>query len=158
MKKINRMGFMLAETLLVTAFVAGVLIYAFIQFTNLNKNYEYSYMYNSINELYLLEDVKDYILSDNNSLEKIKSGLISSDYVELNDCSIFTDKEYCKKLFDIINIDNIIVANNYIKNDVTYHDEDFTTFIHKINGSGDSEYRLIASFKNSTYATLRFGD
>ena len=50
MNKINNKGFVLAETLIVTSFVAGVLLYLFIQFSNLNKNYNNSFKYNTIED------------------------------------------------------------------------------------------------------------
>ena len=64
MKKLNSSGFMLAETLIVTTFVAGILIFLFIQFTNLGKAYDDSYIYNTTEGLYALEDIKKYINTD----------------------------------------------------------------------------------------------
>ncbi len=159
MKKIGNRGFLLAETLIVTTFAAGVLIFIFIQFTNLKQNYEISYKYNTIEGLYALEDIRNYILSDPGIVSKIESSLDSSDYIDIKNCSGFTDIVYCHNLFDIVQIDNIIVTKNDIPNkNIKAFDKPFRDFIKKINGKGNSKYRLIASFNNSTYATLRFGD
>lgn len=112
MKKKNDKGFMLAETLIVTTFVASVLIYLFIQFTNLSKSYDESYIYNTTEGLYALEDIKNYMYSDYEALSFIKSTLNSADYIDISDCSMFNDKEYCKNLFKLENINEIIITNN----------------------------------------------
>lgn len=157
MKKMNNRGFVLAETLVVTTFVSGVLIFLFIQFTNISKNYENNYTYNTVDDLYALEDVKDYILTDYVALNNIESELDSSEYINISDCSMFDNKDYCLKLFSIENIDEIIVTKNYFdKNEIINLNQNLLDFIKKINGTNDESYRLIASFKNSTYATLRW--
>ncbi|MBR6690703.1 MAG: hypothetical protein IKL65_05170 [Bacilli bacterium] len=112
MKKKNNKGFMLAETLVVTAFVAGVLIFLFIQFSNLSNAYDDSYIYNTSEGLYALEDIKDYINSDTAAKTYVEKSLDSVDYIDISDCSIFSDKKYCENLFEIENIENIIIANN----------------------------------------------
>ena len=133
----------MAETLIVTTFAAGVLIFIFIQFTNLKQNYEISYKYNTIEGLYALEDIRNYILSDPGIVSKIESSLDSSDYIDIKNCSGFTD---------------IVTKNDIPNKNIKAFDKPFRDFIKKINGKGNSKYRLIASFNNSTYATLRFGD
>lgn len=158
MKKINNNGFMLAETLIVTAFVAGVLIFIFIQFTNVSKNYEDNYSYNTVESLYALEDIKDYILEDTLFLGKIENELSDKEYMNVS-CDMFSDSDYCSKLFELENVDQVIVArNNFNKNNFDNYDKNVSTFVKKISITGDENYRLIASFNNSTYATLRFGE
>jgi len=159
MKKIDNRGFMLVETLLVTSFVAGVLIYLFVQFSNLGQKYQNSYDYNPVEDLYALEDIKDYIKSDTVALEGIGTSLEEKSYIDITDCSIFTSKNYCKKLFELENIDSIVVSLNQVNSsEYSKYNEGFKEFVKKINPEGAEKYRLIASFKNSTYATLRLGD
>lgn len=158
MRKINNDGFMLAETLVVTSFVAGVLIFLFIQFTNISKNYEDNYTYNTVDSLYALEDIKDYLLEDSIAFSTIETELNNKDYINITNCSIFENNDYCLKLFEIENVDQVIVSkNNFNKNNFENNDIDFLTFVKKISVKGNEKFRLIASFKNSTYATLRFG-
>lgn len=159
MKKINNKGFMLAETLIVTTFVAGILIFLFIQFTNLGKSYDDSYIYNTPEGLYALEDMKEYINTDSDLLLYIEENIGTKKYIDLTDCSLFKNKEYCTNLIKIENIDKIfITTNDFDKESITGYNEDFNTFINKIIGEGSEKYRLVASFKNSMFATLRLGD
>lgn len=159
MKKKNNKGFMLAETLIVTTFVAGVLIFLFIQFTNLSKSYDESYIYNTTEGMYALEDIKEYINTDSAVLLYVEENIETMNYIDITDCSLFTNKDYCLNLFKLENIDRIFITTNAVpKKNITEYNEDFLTFINKITEEGNQKYRLVASFKNSMFATLRLGD
>ncbi|MBE6139808.1 MAG: hypothetical protein E7174_04875 [Firmicutes bacterium] len=177
MKKNNNRGFMLVETLVVTTFVAGVLIFLFVQFSKLSKAYEESYIYNTVEGLYALEDVRDFIWLTSvdttnsegqvityKSIQYIQQKLETEDYIDITDCSLWgssadTMYQRCKYLFSTINIDKIFITKNAIpKDNITGYNEGFKSFINKINEEGNEPYRIVASFNNSTYATLRFGD
>lgn len=159
MKKNLNKGFMLAETLIVTTFVAGVLIFIFIQFTNLSKNYNDSYQYNTVEGLYALRNIREYILTDSAILTQIENSVTEDKYLEITNCTNFTDKDYCLKLIELENINKIFISTNYINKDLFYNfDESFKKFINKINSEDSEKYRLIAEFNNSTYATIRFGE
>lgn len=159
MKKLNNKGFMLAETLIVSTFVAGVLIFLFIQFTNLGKAYDDSYIYNTSEGLYALEDVKEYINTDLDLLLYIEENIGTMKYIDLTNCSLFKNREYCVNLFELENIDKIfITTNNFDKLSITGYNEDFNLFINKIVKEDSEKYRLVASFKNGMFATLRLGD
>ena len=159
MKKNTCSGFMLVETLIVTTFVAGVLIFLFIQLINLNNNYDNSYKYNTTEDLYSLRNVKDYLLSDTTALNSVKTLVDEKGYVEITDCAIFTEVNYCLKLFELENIKSILVTENYVDEELFYNYNDgLKKFISRINGKGTNKYRLLAEFKNSRYATIRMGD
>ena len=113
MKKLNNEGFMLAETSIVTTFVAGILIFLFIQFTNLGKAYDDSYIYNTPEGLYALEDIKEYINSDLDLLLYIEENIEIKKYIDLTDCSLFKNKEYCTNLIRIENIDKIFITTRF---------------------------------------------
>lgn len=158
MKKTEK-GFVLAETLVVTTFVAGILIYLFIQFTNLNQKYKESFIYNTVEGLYALEDFKDYIEIDETAFNYIKNSISNLYFIDISDCEIFTNTSYCYDLLEYENIDKIIITNNKIEsNAITGYSNNFTTFIKKIGSQGKEKYRIIASFKNNTFATVRFGE
>ena len=159
MLKYNNKGFVLAETLIVTVFVAGVLIYLFIQFSNLSSLYNESYSYNTVESLYALEDVVDFIKSDALALSSIKENVKDEQYIDISNCNIFISQEYCEKLYELENIDTILVTMDNIPNGaITSYDSGFLDFISSISRTDNNQYRLIASFNNSTYATLRFGE
>ena len=136
MKEINNKGFMLAETLVVTIFVAGILIFLYIQFSNLNNSYEDSYKYNTVEGLYALEDIKLFIEDDEQILQYININIETLKYIDITDCSLFTDRDYCLKLLEFENIKNVFITTNVVpKNSITKYDSEFSTFINKINNA-----------------------
>ena len=163
MKKMNNKGFALVETLVVTIFIATVLIFLFIQLSNLSSSYEDSFNYNSVEGLYALDDIKDYIESDTDAYMFIEDELSDNTYIDISDCSVFSGESYCKQLLDLEKIDIVILVLNLadyesILTDMSDYPEGLKTFISKINNNGDEPYRIIASFENGTYATVRFGE
>lgn len=152
-------GYVLVETIVVTAFVAGILIFLFIQFSNISSNYNNSYNYNTVENLYSLRNIRDYIESDNLALTDIESHISNYGFIDITNCDIFNNKNYCLRLFELENLETVIVTNNYFKSNIlTGYDENFMNFINKISGTKTQKYRIIAQFNNSTYATLRFGE
>ena len=152
-------GFMLAETLIVTLFVAGVLIFLFAQFTNITKTYNDSYLYNSVEDLYSLKNVKQYIEKDINIISYINSNVTFQKNIDITKCENFTDKKYCLELFKLENIDKIIITTNTINYELfKNYKTKFKNFINKIDKKGNEKYRIIASFSDGSFATIRFGD
>ena len=75
MKKRNK-GFILLETLVVSTFIITVLIYLYIQFTNLKKSYDISFRYDTISGLYGAKEIDKFINNNygyTDFLEKIES-------------------------------------------------------------------------------------
>ena len=57
------------------------------------------------------------------------------------------------------NIKDIFITQNSVPYDeLTDYDQEFMDFIGLISKEGEEPYRVVASFNNSTYATVRFGD
>ena len=157
MKKIYNEGFVLLETLIVTVFISSVLLFLFIQFNTLNKNYEESYDYNSVEKIYALNNISNYILNDWNFYQKIESN--TDDYINITDCSMFSNVDFCKKIYSYEDIDTIFVTKNtFDKNAFLDYDDDIRKFIQKISPIGNEKYRLIAKFNSGEFATVRFGD
>lgn len=157
MKK-NNSGFMLAETLLVTTFVAGVLIYLYIQFISLNNNYQDSYKYNTVEDLYALADIVDFINTDESAKLYIDSNIDNMKYIDISNCSLFSQKDICTKLLSIENVSEIFITKNVVpKSQIVGYTSGLMKFMKKINSSGLEPYRVVASFNNKTYATIRFG-
>lgn len=159
MKKNSNNGFVLAETLIVTTFVSGILIFLFIQFSNLSKNYNDSYKYNTVEGLYSLNNIIKYINIDEFFYDNLEGLVTTNKYLNITDCSLFSDQEYCTLLFELENIDSIYIVENYFnKNIFNDSKETIKNFINKISGDGEEKYRIVAEFKDFTFATIRFGD
>ncbi len=157
MKKDSNKGFVLVETLIVTAFVAGVLVFLYIQFNNLSRNYYESYKYNTVTGLYSLIDIEEFFELDIN-LPLILDEVNKNRYADITDCSLLNNNEYCKKLLELENISHLYVTTNNVSGIDLSVDDDFSKFISKINETGTQKYRIIASFKNGEYATIRIGE
>lgn len=154
MKKSNNKGFMLIETLIVSLFVATTLIYLYVQFVNLNSAYTTSFTYNTVDGLYALDDIRDYLL-DYQSI--VQTEMKKKDYVD-DICTILPNQNYCEGLLEAENVKTLIIAKNDLTTTVfpnTYN-QTLKDFIDKITVTGNEEYRLVAEFNNLTYATLRF--
>jgi hypothetical protein len=159
MKKNLNNGFVLIETLIVTTFVSGVLVFLFIQLSTLSNNYDNSYKYNIVEDLYALRNIKNYLSSDASSLISIKTEVDEKGYVEFTDCSMFTEEKYCLKLLELENIKTIFITKNYVDESLfNNYNDGLKQFIGKINGEGENKYRILAEFNNSRYATIRIGD
>lgn len=156
-EKINK-GFMLVETLLVTIFVSGVLLFLFIQFSNLSKSYDESFNYNTVEDLYALDDIVKYLDSDLNLKQYVDDNIDKMGYIDITSCSLFENIDYCKKLFELEKINKIFISKNEIDaNNIIGYDESFKKYIGKLSKEGKEKYRVVASFNDNTYATLRFG-
>ena len=157
MKKKNTKGFMLIETLIVTVFVAGVLIFMFVQFSKLSISYNEYYNYNTTESMYALDDIKHYIVSDSLIYTKIQTEIDSNKYLDITDCSDVANTDYCTRLLELENINKVIVTSNKFNIDnLNIDSEEFMNFMRKISSEGEESYRLIAKFNNGSFATIRF--
>ncbi len=159
MKK-NKNGFILAETIAISTVVLISLVIIYNQFIIISNNYKKTFDYNNVNELYLLENVRDYIFSD--GLNELIKDLNGKDYIDITACpnSYFTEYIYCETLFKYSNIKTIIFTNENIsslKNNIsnTSFSEKMKKYIKNINNTNKTNYRLIVEFNNETYATLK---
>lgn len=163
MKKLNNKGFMLTETLVVASFVIATLVFFYIQFRTVNKSYNISFKYNTVEELYALGNVKNYL--KNNGLSTVTSMVTNAqdEYVDITKCSSYylAESDYCLALMSTLNVKQIIVTKENldtfknITNSVDTLSEDMKQFISVIKyNTDDIGFRLIAEFQNGTYATI----
>jgi len=83
MKKNQKNGFMLIETLLVSTFVLGVLTYLFAQFSALKRNYDDNFKYNTVPALYGIKNMNQYI-TRYNGYNTLISNINSLGYTEFS--------------------------------------------------------------------------
>lgn len=152
MKKLDNQGFMLIETLICATFIVGILIFVYIQFTNINRSYEDSFTYNTINDLYLADQARSYLKQENLlNLDQIND---TNKYVEIDFCP--NNDAYCTSLYEKLLIKKIILANHDFYNDVDSSnlDEEFKEFIRKVK-LVDEGYSMYVQFNDGTYAVLK---
>lgn len=162
MKKIKNQGFMLAETLIVSTVVMSVLIIIYVQFRNINKNYGTTFNYNTVNALYNVKNISNYILTENFSqFLTVKGDAI---YLDITDCNsgYYNEKYYCEALYETLNVKKILLTDEdttKLRTEVNTIDdfsEELKSFINYISPSKIlNKYRLIVEFNDNTFATLQ---
>ncbi len=171
MKKKNR-GFTLVETLVVSSFIIGVLVFLFAEFTKMKKSYDVSFEFNTIPALYKAKNIDRYLSSTGqdilvNALENTKEG-----FLDITTCpsEYLTKTDYCKTLFNDLNVISVIaVKESALKNQLeeelknntngVYH-EKLYQFVKSmsINNENYDGYRLIAEFEKEQFATVKLSD
>ena len=159
MKKINNKGYLMTEALIISAIVLTALILIYAQFSRLNKSYNESYFYNSVNGLYALNQVATFL--DDDGIENITSAL--DDYLDITDCSYATNTNYCKLLIDGVNIKYLLYTSNrnsaimssLVSNNP--YDLRMQNFIKTLSSPDDvCSDMLIAEFNDGSYASIPY--
>lgn len=158
MKKNNK-GFMLVEALVMSMVVIGTLTFMYIQFQNISRSYEKSFNYNTITDLYITNEVKNYLI--NNSLVDTYKNEVdnnTSKYIKIGD---ITDSSFVE-LKEKGQIKTVILANESLSGlkgkktkDLSEKFNDFINYL-KVDKEGNG-YRLLIEFNDDTYASLRIG-
>ncbi len=158
MKK-NSKAFALVETLIVSTIIASILIYMFVQFNKLDENYNESFRYNDVDDLYKLDSIKEYINSlDNESIINIGSKINNDDMIVMNkNDDTYTNIEYLDNQIDLLanlDIKTLVLTKADINNvDTSSLSKTLKNMIKKIDNKSDN-YRIIAEFNNGECATI----
>ena len=163
MKKNKKRGFILAETIVISTVVMASLVFIYVQFNSVNNGFNRTFKYNSVNNLYLTNEVKKFII--NSGIDTLTPSLDDNtvDYIDLSTCSndYFIEYIYCQTLFDNIKAKKIILTNSDVTNfkdkvdSVGTISPGLANFIKTINSSNTGSYRIIIEFESDTYATLQ---
>lgn len=163
MKKKYNKGFIFAETIVVSSVVIAALIIIYVQFISIINNYNLSFKYNSVNDMYLVDNINNYILTD--GYPELKTSLESDNYVNITDCSYdyFTEYLYCKGLMQNIGVKTAIFTREDTTNLVNTLDGSYSTglkkFISKLNTDNEANrYRVIVEFENGTFASVKIDE
>lgn len=168
MKKRNK-GFMLIETLVVSTFIITVLIYLYVQFTNLKRSYDISFRYDTIAGLYGAKEIDKFI--NNNYgyadfLAEIESN--NNKYIEIinkNKCDYLYfsgNINYCEKLVSNLNVKTVLLASTdltnlkeKLKTNNTYSN-DLYLYIKNINPKQKGgSYIMIVEYNDNTFANIK---
>ena len=165
MKKKNNQGFILLETLIVSAFIIGVLVFLYVQFSNIKRGYDESFRINTITGLYRAVDIKKYLNSV--GYDNIKSALSTSQigYIELNSSQVNGDATYYDELIKYLNVKHILLVEgnmnkfkNYLKNNqedfINRYTNDFYKYISKVSVNSIEGYRLLIVYNDDTYTSI----
>ncbi len=159
MKKVNNKGFMLVETLIVATLIISILIYLFIQFQTVSRSYNASFTYNTVDAVYGVSNIRNYILSD--GYENLVAGISNNKYIDITNCntSFFEESEYCLSLFNQLNVKTAIFTKNNLTdlNNSNFNFSDkLKKYIKYIKYTEEPNiYRIIVEYDNGTFGSLK---
>lgn len=108
MKRLNKKGFVLVETLVVTAFVVTLFVLVYQNAIPIIGEYEKMVLYDDVESIYASNSYKKMLINHGN-LEYIDSYLESNSYLDISDCSntnYYNNSDYCTKLKEEISVTN----------------------------------------------------
>lgn len=171
MKKIDNKGFLLTELLVTATLVSTVLIFLYTQFYTIKRSYDTSFKYNTVNGLYALDNIRDFL--EENDIYILTQGLNTTSYIDLVENNLQTTNEtYFNTLIQGLNIKYLLFTNQNIEGLIrqinngtaltsdTNGYEDLKKFIKRIDyDSSDTSnnYRIIAEFNDNTFASILVG-
>jgi len=160
----NNKGFVITEILIISTVVIGVLIFVYAQFKNINRSYQYSFKYDTVQGMYLTNNIINYINDDSYDTLVTKLNTSELGYIDITECDIvdFSTSEYCKMLFNKSEVEQVLFTEENlarIKSDMASLPEDMKQYINNISSANAiNDYRIIIKFKNQTFATMRFNN
>lgn len=160
--KLNNKGFALTEVLILSSVVIGVLTFMYIQFKNINRSYQKSFNYDTVEGMYLANNILNYINDDNYDLlvEQLENN--PKGYIDITNCSIelFETPTFCENLFEKSKIEKILFTkeNLYeLKQNLADLDNGTKDYINQLKiTNAEKEYRIIIKYNNNTFASMRF--
>lgn len=158
----NNKGFVITEVLVLSTVIIGLLIFMYSQFKNINRSYQYSFKYDTVEGLYLANNIINYINEDN--YDMLVEQLLQSEkgYIDITTCDInqFNTSSYCQKLFEKSKIEKIIFTEENlkkIKENQNDFDEEFNSYINQLQTlDSQNDYRIVIEYQNGTFSTMRF--
>lgn len=156
----NNKGFVITEVLILSTVIIGLLVFMYIQFKNINRSYQKSFNYDTVEGMYLANNIVNYI-NDNdfdNLVQKLKEE--EKNYIDITSCDIeyFSVSSFCEKLIESSNIDKILFTyENTNTIDKTDFDEDLKNYIENIYTLNSiTDYRIIIKYNNESFSSMRF--
>lgn len=143
MKK-NSNGFTILETLITSTLVISTLVFLYVQFNNLERNYDDSFRFNTVNGIHKAKELSKYYQA--NSDKKCAYG-VSICLNESND------------VYDILNIQNSFLMSDLKTSEIDFSkiqdtcDEGCKRFIKRIK-TDTNDTRLVVKYKDGTYASV----
>lgn len=164
MIKNNNKGFVITEVLILSTVILGVLTIMYIQFKSVNRSYQYSFKYDTVEGLYLANNIVNYINDGNydNLVEQVNSN--PKGYIDITECTIENSNliSYCNSLFQKSEIEKILFTKENLidlKRNISDFDNDMQNYIKQIKTLNDEkDYRIIVKYKDGSFTTMRFNN
>ena len=158
----NNKGFAVTEVLILSTVIIGVLIFMYAQFKNINRSYQYSFKYDTVEGLYLANNILNFINDDNYDKLVNETSNRAEKYIDITNCDIdlFKSSSYCDLLFEKSQVEQIIFTEENLT-ELKKHSQnitqEFKNYIKQIQTTNEkNDYRIVIKYKNGTFATMRF--
>ena len=149
MKKNNK-GFTILETLITSTLIISTLVFLYVQFSNLKKNYQESFEFNTVRGIHKAKELAKFY-KNNKSLRCT----FSSTTPCVNNAD--TDEEY--QIFNVLKLSNSILMSDYSDYNIDYTsvssvcDENCQKFANKVR-TNTTYARLVVIYSDGTYASV----
>ncbi len=158
----NNKGFVVTEVLILSTIIIGVLVFMYSQFKNINRSYQHSFKYDTVEAMYLTNNIVNYINDGN--FDKLVENLNNSQegYIDITECNIENSNliTFCSALYEKSGVEKIIFTEEdltKIKTNMENFDNDLKEYIDQIKTNGiQNDYRIIVKYDNGTFASMRF--
>lgn len=156
MKKRN--GFFTAELLVTTTVLSVLLIVVYSQISNALSTYNKNKHFNTTESMYATSNIRSFIKQ--NELSALKDTVNSVVYVDLTDCSFTTNYDYCRALFDELDVKKVIFTKYNVTNlkkfDYTNDfDSSLKSYIANMTIIDNNDYRIIVELNDSSASSLK---
>ena len=158
----NNKGFAVTEVLILSTVILGVLMFMYTQFKNINRNYQYSFRYDTPGGMYLANNIIEYINNSNYDILIQELNKYEKGYIDITNCdvSLFSTSNYCIQLLQQSEIEKIIFTEEdliKLKQNMNSFDNDLKTYIKQIKTTkAKRDYRIIIKYNDGTFASMRF--
>lgn len=158
----NNKGFVITEVLILSTVIVGLLVFMYIQFKNINRSYQYSFTYDTVEGMYLANNIINYINEKEYDTLVEKLNQSGKNYLDITKCDvdIFSTSNYCQKLFDASEVEQVIFTEenlSKLKTNMNGINEDMKKYINQIQTiNSKTDHRIIIKYKNQTFTTMRF--
>lgn len=158
----NNKGFAITEVLIISTVVIGVLIFMYTQFKNINRSYQYSFKYDTVEGMYLANNIVNYV--SDNLYDQLVEALNNSEvgYLDITECdtSQIATSTFCVSLFEKSKVERVLFTEENLKQTkatMTDLTEDIQDYINQIQINDiQNDHRIIIKYKDKTFATMRF--
>lgn len=148
MKK-NEKGFTLLETLVASTLIISTLIFLYVQFNNLNRNYNDNFRFDSVQEIHEAKQLAKYFKANAEDM---------CDGYNVKPCRNEINGQL-SSIYNYLNIKESFVMSDTESQELDFQDiKDYCTytcqrFMRKSKRNTDNP-RLIVVFKNNNYASI----
>ena len=158
----NQKGFVITEVLILSTVIMGVLVFMYVQFKSINRNYQYSFKYDTPEGMFLANNIINYI--NDRNYDKLVELLNNTEkgYIDITECNIYNSNliSYCSSLFQKSEIEQIIFTEENlkkIKNNINDFNNEMKNYINQIKITNEqNDYRIIIKYQDGTFASMRF--